>query len=73
VRTAIHASLAVALGAFGLAVAANLHPHPASALYLVALVAWPVLTALPAFLVALAVAAVLARVRQPGTPGADSG
>src|SRR2546427_324847 len=63
--TALHAAGAVALGAFGLALAANIHalfaathgqPSP-----LLALVAWPVITAVPAFLVALAVAAVLAR------------
>jgi len=63
--TALHAAGAVALGAFGLALAANIHwlltdtrgPHSP----LVALVAWPVITALPAFLAALVVAVVLAR------------
>ncbi len=63
--TALHAAGAVALGAFGLALAANVHwffagtpgQHPP----LLALPVWPVITALPAFLVALAVAAVLAR------------
>ena len=64
--TALHAAGAVALGAFGLALAANVHwlfagthgQRPP----LLALPVWPVITALPAFLAALAVAAVLARV-----------
>ena len=63
--TALHAAGAVALGAFGLALAANVHwliaethgrPPP-----LLALPVWPVITAIPAFVVALAVATVLAR------------
>src|SRR5947209_10671884 len=63
--TALHAAGAVALGALGLAVAANVHSLFAATrgqhLPLLALVAWPVITALPAFIVAFAVAAVLAR------------
>ena len=63
--TALHAAGAVALGAFGLAVAANIHSLFAATRGqhspLLALVAWPVITALPAFIVALVVAAVLAR------------
>jgi hypothetical protein len=63
--TALHAAGAVALGAFGLALAANVHwlfagthgQRPP----LLALPVWPVVTALPAFLAALAIAAVLAR------------
>ena len=59
--TALHASLAVALGAFGLAVAASLHgravQHPFPAW---ALVVWPAAAALPAFVVALAAASLLA-------------
>jgi hypothetical protein len=63
--TAFHASLAVALGAFGLAVAVNVHASAASSeqhsrALALALVLWPALTALPAFLAALAVAAGLA-------------
>lgn len=59
--TALHTSLAVAAGAFALAVAANIHgqwvasSHQLSLAF--ALVAWPALTAVPAFLVALAAAA----------------
>jgi len=63
--TALHGAGAVALGAFGLALAANVHwlfvgiqgRRPP----LLALPIWPVLTALPAFLAALVAAAVLAR------------
>jgi len=63
--TALHAAGAVALGAFGLALVANVHwvlaethgQRPP----LLALPVWPVITAIPAFLGALAVAAVLTR------------
>jgi len=63
--TALHAAGAVALGAFGLALAANVHwlfaatRGPRSPL--LALLVWPVITAIPALLVALVVAALLAR------------
>jgi hypothetical protein len=64
-RTAMHASAAAALGAGALAVAANLHELMATSSYrpsmAVALVAWPLLTAIPAFVVAMALAAVLNR------------
>ena len=59
--TAAHASLAVAVGAFGLAVAANIHgqrvasSHQRSLVF--ALVTWPALTAVPAFVVAFLAAA----------------
>jgi uncharacterized protein (DUF486 family) len=66
--TALHASLAAALGAFALAVAANLHaqwaPSGNQRLLAIALAVWPALTAVPAFVVALAVAAGLARTRR---------
>jgi len=59
--TAWHASAAVALGAFALALVANIHDLGSASGYrprmLIALVAWPLLTAVPAFLVALVVAA----------------
>jgi hypothetical protein len=58
--TALHAALAVAVGAFGLAIAANVHEVLVAPSYrrrlAIALVAWPVLTALPAFIVALVTA-----------------
>ena len=59
--TAWHASAAVAFGAFALALAANIHDLGSASGYrprmLVAFVAWPLLTAVPAFIVALAAAA----------------
>src|SRR5262249_3129598 len=64
-----HTALAVALGAFVLAVAGMLHTRstgaPLGARRLAALVARPAITAIPAFLVALVAASVLAR-RSPG-------
>jgi hypothetical protein len=64
---ALHVAVAVALGAFGLAVGANIHSVSAGStgqhrqLLLLSLAIWPVITALPAFLVALGVNMVLAR------------
>jgi len=59
--TAWHASVGVAFGAFALALAANIHDLGSASGYrarmLIALVAWPLLTAVPAFVVALVVAA----------------
>jgi hypothetical protein len=59
--TAWHASVAVALGAFALALVANINDLGSASGYrprmLIALVAWPLLTAVPAFFVALVVAA----------------
>ena len=71
VNTALHAALATGLGAFGLAVAANIHAHtsgsshPRSFAFLT-LVAWPALTGVPAFVVALGAAALLALRRRGG-------
>src|SRR5260370_37235483 len=63
--TAMHASIAAALGAGGLAVAANLHEWMAASSYrpsiAMALATWPLLTAIPAFVVAMVAAAVLNR------------
>jgi hypothetical protein len=69
-RTALHASGAVALGAFGIALAANVHwllattrpPRPP----LLALPLFPAVTAIPAFLAALAVAAAMSRLSRRG-------
>jgi hypothetical protein len=59
--TAWHAAVAVAVGAFALAIMANIHDLGSASGYrprmLVALVAWPLLTAVPAFIIALVVAA----------------
>lgn len=62
--TALHVAIAVAVGAFGLAVAATVHswivpPTYHRSRFLLALVLWPILTGVPAYLVALAVSAVL--------------
>ena len=71
--TALHAAGAVALGAFGLALAANVHWLVAGTAGhrppLLALPVWPVITAVPAFVGALAAAAVLGRIHhKPGKP-----
>jgi hypothetical protein len=68
-RAALHVASAVALGALGLAVGANVHSLsvPSTAghrrLLLIALAAWPAMTAVPAFLVALAAVRLLGRAR----------
>ena len=66
--TALHAALAVAIGAVALAVAGMVHSlATASAIrpaWLLALVIWPAATAVPAFLGALVAGAVVARLRQ---------
>ena len=64
--TVLHVGLAVALGAFLLAITATLHAvfvvssAPFSR-YLIALVAWPIFTAVPASLVAFIAVALLTR------------
>lgn len=62
--TASHVSIAVALGAFALAVSANVHGYRVGSgnkrLLAFALVAWPAITAVPAFVAALVAAAGLA-------------
>ena len=59
--TALRASLAVAVGAFALALLANIHDLGSATGYrprmLVAFVAWPILTGVPAFVVGLVLAA----------------
>ena len=66
-RTALHAALSVALGALGLAAAANIHARTTGTgsqyLLALALIVWPLITALPAFLVAFVVATVLAKLK----------
>src|SRR6266699_3299390 len=64
---ALHVAFAVELGAFGLAVGANIHSLSAGStqhrhLLLLSLGIWPVITALPAFRVAFGTNMVLARV-----------
>jgi hypothetical protein len=66
-KTALHAAAAVAIGAFGGAVAANIHALTAKtgnhASLALALVIWPVLAGLPALVVAWAAAFGLSRIR----------
>lgn len=67
--TALHVSSAAGLGAFGLAIAANVHaqtvsPQQHSLVLVLSLAIWPVMTALPAFVVALVSAILFARVRR---------
>jgi hypothetical protein len=68
--TALHASIAAALGALGLAAAAAMHSHlstPAHSFPVArAFIMWPLVTGLPAFVVAFVVAAILAPVRGDG-------
>jgi hypothetical protein len=72
-RTAFHAALSVALGAFGLAAAANIHAVIAGTgnqrLLALALVIWPIITGVPAFIVARVAAAGLALMRPIRKPG----
>jgi hypothetical protein len=69
-RAALHVSAAVALGAFALAVWVNVHAHWSGAsshqspLAPLALVVFPAVTGVPAFVVALVALAVLARMRR---------
>ena len=65
-NTALHVGTAVGIGGLALAVAAMIHslfvpPNYPRSRFLLALVVWPIVTAVPAFLVALVVGAVLAR------------
>lgn len=65
VATAVHAALAAALGGFLLAVGAMVHAaftpiHAPYWRFLIALVAWPIITGVPALLVALVITVVLA-------------
>jgi len=66
-RVALHIALAVALGAFGLAASANIHAlHVGSSthhrlLLALSLALWPLLTAAPAFCIALVASWALTR------------
>ena len=67
--TAWHASLGAAIGGFLLALMASMHDMGSASGYrprmLVALIAWPLLTGVPAFCVAVVLAAVLGLKRRP--------
>jgi hypothetical protein len=71
--TALHASVGVAIGAFGLAVMGALHSLSSTSTnrsaWFLALVAWPAFTAIPAFCASFVAALVLARLsRSAGVP-----
>jgi hypothetical protein len=72
VTAALHVALAAALGALGLALGAIAHALSISTttqhqrLLLVALVAWLVITGVPAFLVGLGISGLLTRLRRRG-------
>lgn len=63
--TALHAALGAALGALGLAISATIHGYAVSSPHLravkLSLLIWPIITAVPAFVVALLVGLVLRR------------
>ena len=68
--TAINVGLAVAIGGFLLAVAAATHAamvsdHAPFRRFLIALIAWPLITGVPAFLAALVIAGALRWLRIP--------
>lgn len=62
-KTALYVSSAAGIGAFGLAVAANIHAQFVSSantlLLALSLVIWPILTIIPAFIVAFVLASFL--------------
>ena len=66
--TAVHVALSVAIAAFGLAVAAMIYSLSAVStirpVWFLALLLWPAVTGVPAFLVALLIAALLSRFSQ---------
>jgi phosphoglycerol transferase MdoB-like AlkP superfamily enzyme len=73
VTTAFHASLAVALGAFGIAVSAIIRAEVSASSHrgpgILAFLIWPVLIGVPAFVVALAAAALLSLRKGSVVPG----
>jgi 4-amino-4-deoxy-L-arabinose transferase-like glycosyltransferase len=72
VATALHVSIGAALGACALALAANLHalstPSANRGRLGLALVAWPLLTGVPAFIVGLVAASILKRSTDSASP-----
>jgi hypothetical protein len=74
-RTALHVAIGAAIGAFGLAAAATVHSLLTGTgdlrLLRIALLVWPLITGVPAYLVALVLTVAVARVprRRPAMPG----
>lgn len=70
---ALHVAVAVAIGAFGLAVAGMIRSlSTASSIrpaWLLALILWPAFTAIPAYLIALAAGAILRRLSRSADAG----
>jgi hypothetical protein len=71
--TAINVGLAVAIGGFLLAVAATTHAalvseHAPFQRYMIALIAWPMITGVPAFLITLVIAGALRWLKIPRPP-----
>ena len=68
-RTALHVSVAVAFGALGLALAANIHARATGTgnlrLLALALLIWPIMSGIPALLVAWGLVAGLTRLSRP--------
>jgi hypothetical protein len=64
---AVHVAISAALGAFGLAIAANIHSlNSISAnrpLLIISLILWPILIGVPAFVVAIIIALILTKVK----------
>jgi hypothetical protein len=77
-RVAVRVAAAVALGAFGLAVSATIHSFAVGSsgqhrrLVTLALAIWPIMTGVPAFVVALAASFVLARLAGRRAPSRAS-
>jgi len=74
--TALHVAMGAGLGSFGLAAAANLHALLTGTgslrLLRIALLVWPVITAIPAFIVALTLSSLLARLPDTSERRADT-
>jgi hypothetical protein len=71
--TATHVAVAVAIGGFLLAVGATVHAATVSShapywRFVVALILWPIITAVPAFFVALVLTSVLSRLSMNRLP-----
>ena len=73
-RVAVRAALAAGLGALALAAAATVHAQRTGATnlraFVLALILWPVITAVPAFIGAIVASAVLSKWRRSGTRAA---
>ena len=66
-KTALHVAVSAAIGAFALAVAANIHALNStgtnSGLLIASLILWPIFIGVPAFVVAILIATVLEKIK----------